>query len=83
MKMSDINKLIKKLKKLVRTRATDLQYKRKYIPKTETTSRPLGVPSLEWRVYLHMYNNCITMWRMVTERGNQHGYIPGKGVLSA
>lgn len=57
----DYNKVLSTLnavRKLCKTKATDIDYKRAYIPKGETV-RPLGVPTLEWRIYLHMINNVL------------------------
>lgn len=83
----EVKRDLRKLKKLCKSKSTDLDYKRVYIPKDENNPdkgyRPLGVPKLEWRVYLHMYNNCITQWRLVTEGHYQHGYLPGRGVITA
>lgn len=73
---------MKKIKSLARKRANNINYKRVYLEEP-TKFRPLGVPTLPWRVYLHMYNNLITEWRLVTEQGNQHAYLPGRGVISA
>lgn len=30
-----------------------------------------------------MYNNCLVEWRTVTESNKQHGYLPGRGILTA
>lgn len=68
--------------KLAQKKSYKIEYHRAYIPKGETW-RPLGVPSVAWRVYLHMLNNLIVEWRMVTEGESQHGFIPGRGILTA
>jgi hypothetical protein len=53
------------------------------IPGTgKINARPLGVPSPAWRVYLHCLNNLI-VWSRQGLEGNQHAYIPGRGVLTA
>jgi len=72
----------KQVDKLVKRRATEINYSRTYIPKGQTY-RPLGVPTIPWRIYLHMYNNCLVEWRRVSETGKQHGYLPGKGIVTA
>jgi hypothetical protein len=82
MKLSLVKSTMKKVKRLAKTRANNINYKRVYLEEP-TKWRPLGVPTLAWRVYLHMYNNLLTEWRLVTEKGNQHAYLPGKGVITA
>jgi hypothetical protein len=82
MDLKTVKATMKKVKSLVRQRATDINYKRVYLEEP-TKFRPLGVPTLAWRVYLHMYNNLITEWRLETEKGWQHAYLPGKGVITA
>lgn len=82
MELNEAKRTLRKVKKLVKAKATKIDYKRVYLEEP-TKFRPLGVPTLAWRVYLHMYNNLITQWRMVTEDGTQHAYLPGKGVISA
>jgi hypothetical protein len=77
-----VEKEIKGIKTLIRSRSTRISYKRVYLDEV-TKLRPLGVPTVEWRVYLHMYNNLITEWRRQSETGRQHGYLPGLGVLTA
>jgi len=73
---------IKQIKKLVKDRATWIDYKRVYMQEP-TKWRPLGVPTMPWRVYLHMYNNILTQWRLVSEGSVQHAYLPGRGVITA
>jgi len=74
--------VLKDVRKLVKSRATALKYARVYLHETHKI-RPLGVPAISWRIYLHMYNNCLVEWRSLTESNKQHGYLPGKGVITA
>jgi len=77
-----VKKVMKEVKRLVKSRATNLKYARVYLQEA-TKIRPLGVPTMSWRIYLHMYNNLLVEWRSVTESNKQHGYLPGKGVITA
>lgn len=77
-----VRRELKILNKLCMKKSTKLDYHRTYIPKGQTW-RPLGVPSVPWRVYLHMINNIIVHIRMKSESEVQHGYIPGRGILTA
>lgn len=75
---------MKKVDRLVKLKASTIDYKRVYLHEVEKNKiRPLGVPTVEWRIYLHMYNNLLVQWRLVYDRGNQHGYLPNKGVVTA
>jgi hypothetical protein len=60
----------------------NLTYKRVYIPKGDT-HRPLGVPSPEWRLALHMFNNFLQTFTSHQVLDSQHGFIPGRGCLTA
>lgn len=65
---------------------TDLDYKRVWIDKKpQDFARPLGVPSLEWRVYLRMITNLGEIYLKGTNKYSnfQHGGRPGKGVMTA
>jgi len=75
-------KIMNEVKELVRTRATNIDYHRTYIPKGETY-RPLGVPTPAWNIYLSMYANIVRFWLRDSISGCQHGYIPGRGVVTA
>lgn len=72
----------KKVDKIIKTDNWSIVYHRVYIPK-KNTFRPLGVPTLEWRIYLHMINNFMHMFVKDYLLPSQHGFIPGRGTLSA
>lgn len=70
--------ILRRAETIIRTYDTNLIFMRNYIPKG-TTYRPLGVPTPEWRLVMHMMNNFITMWvRKDLEEWN-HGFLPGRG----
>lgn len=85
--MNDVYKVLKDLNNLIKLKQTTISFRRVYIPKDATNpegpQRPLGVPDPAWRVYLHMYNNLLVTWRLVSEGNSQHGYLPGRGVMTA
>lgn len=80
--LKQVKWVLRDVKKLVKRKDTALKYARVYLHEANKI-RPLGVPSMSWRIYLHMYNNCLVEWRTVTEQGKQHGYLPQKGVITA
>lgn len=57
-----------------------LKFHRTYIPKGDTV-RPLGVPSLAWRIYLNMLLHPLVSFVKISP--HQHGFQPFKGTNSA
>jgi hypothetical protein len=72
----------RKIEKLLKDKDTDLRYRRVYIPKGDT-HRPLGVPTMEWRVVLHMHAKLLDMFIKPHLLKSQHGFISGRGTLTA
>jgi retron-type reverse transcriptase len=59
------------------------RYKTVHIPKADGSTRPLGVPSPAWRVFLHGLNNILLVWLSPYLHPSQHGFRPGRGTLTA
>jgi hypothetical protein len=71
----------RKVAKLINKKISVMEYTRVYIEKGDSY-RPLGVPTPEWRVLLHMYSNFLTFF-LYKDLAHQHAYIPTKGTLTA
>lgn len=71
----------RKVSKLVNKGLSTLEYSRKYIPKGEDDFRPLGIPTPEWRLLLHMHSNFLIYF--IKDLECQHGFLPSKGTLTA
>jgi len=72
----------RKVQNILESMDCKLIHKRVYIPKKDTF-RPLGVPSMEWRIVLHMVNNLCHMFFQPQILASQHGFIPGRGTMTA
>lgn len=75
-------KIIRTAKEIINKDGDELVYHRVYIPKGDKT-RPLGVPTPEWRIILHMWANMLQIYLQDKMLSSQHGFIKGRGTLSA
>lgn len=73
---------LKRINRIISKDIDDLEFRRVYIPKGDTF-RPLGVPSGEWRVVMHMYNNFLTQFLYEEVAEYNHAYLPKRGTLTA
>jgi hypothetical protein len=79
-KYSVVKNILESLRKIDLDR---YDHKIKLIPKPNGEMRPLGIPSPAWRVLLHGLNNILLVWFSAYLHPSQHGFIPGRGTLTA
>jgi hypothetical protein len=85
MDLGKIRRLLIKVQHLTNNLETDIYYKRIWIEKKPLDfSRPLGVPTSDWRIYLHMLTHIGEIFAKGKDlySDHQHGGRPGKGVMS-
>lgn len=58
-----------------------MELRRVYIEKGASSFRPLGVPKLSWRIYLNMLLHVLVIACPIA--GTQHGFVPGRGTMTA
>jgi hypothetical protein len=82
--------LISKTTDFWKTKPYEIKYKRVYIPKkTDPVTgevlkyRPLGVPTLPWRIYLHGWQFFLMIFLKNRISAHQHGFYKGRGTVTA
>lgn len=84
MKFFDVLKLYKEYIKVAHAAWPVIDYKRVYIEKANKVDyRGLGVPTLVWRLYLHLLNQFLVLKFDDTISPDQHGFRPFRGTLTA
>jgi len=82
LKISRVRYVNNRINKIIDKWDTNLTHRRVYIPKGDSF-RPLGIPTLEWRIMLHMFNNFNFQFTRHFFLPSQHGFIKKKGTLTA
>lgn len=72
-----------RITEIFKTKDTNLLIKRMFITKANGKQRPLGVPSMKWRITGYMLNNFLYQGVKHLIDPHQHAYQPGKGCLTA
>lgn len=74
----------KRYQRLANTFNTRLKFNRVFIPKADPSQlRPLGVPSLEWRILLSLWSRIFYIRFGDRISDMQHGFQIGRGTLTA
>lgn len=82
-KYTTLNDVAKTMKRMHTLDLDNYKFRRQNILKANGKIRPLGVPSMEWRLYLGILNGFLLHWLKPYMFPSQHGFIPDRGTDSA
>lgn len=90
MSLKELHLLVYKLRTMWHSNPHELAYRRCYIPKEICPDtglvrkyRPLGVPKVMWRTYLHTWNQFFMIFLSEKLPLSQHGFFSGRGTKTA
>jgi Reverse transcriptase (RNA-dependent DNA polymerase) len=76
----DVNR---EVSRIINKKKDKMSLRRVYELKPNGSYRPIGAPSYPWRIVLHMMSNFIEQFYHKKWLNSQHGFIPGRGCLTA
>ena len=82
MKYWQVNKIWREYRGITRDELRRIEYHRVFIPKPNGKKRPLGVPSVAWRIYLGLFNKFLLKFVKGKVNRNQHAYQPNKSTIT-
>ncbi len=82
MKYWRVNKIWREYRGITRDELRRIEYNRVFIPKPNGKERPLGVPTVAWRVYLGLFNKFLLKFVKGKINKNQHAYQPNKSTIT-
>jgi hypothetical protein len=80
--LEQVSRIVRRVDEIISIWDTNLLYMRQYLHEP-TKIRPLGIPAPEWRIVMHMFNNFLVQFLKAEVVSWNHGFIPGKGTISA
>lgn len=89
MNMKEVYMLINKYNTYAEELPRDLKHRRVYLPKVINEQgivvkyRPLGVPTMAWRLYLHAWQYFLMIYLQKEIPNFQHGFYKGRGTKTA
>lgn len=83
MRLIDIERCFEQLNGICNRPDDTFEIHRHVLPKPDGGKRYINAPTLEWRLYLWMWNLMIHYFIGHRIYENQHGHRPGKGTVSA
>lgn len=83
MSRAQVLKLMHEITKILGHSRSDVRIYRFYLPKPDGRKRPIGAPTLAWRVVIAMWTDFLYMVINPRISDNHHGFRPKRGLLTA